>query len=60
MANREPYNIDFCRAIVEGPEHCEHLKENDMCGLNKCVYNIKWVKYWEKYGVYPPEGGKDA
>lgn len=60
MANREPYNIDFCRFIVEGPEHCEHLKENDRCKLNECIYNIKWIKYWENHGEYPPRGGKDA
>ena len=30
MANREPYNIAFCRFIVEGPEHCEYLKEKSI------------------------------
>lgn len=56
MANREPDNIDFCRAVVEGPEHCDHLKENDMCKLEECAYNFKWTKYWETFGVFPPEG----
>lgn len=54
MANREPYNVAFCRAVVEGPEHCPNLKENDMCSLNECIYNHKWVRYWETYGKYPP------
>lgn len=56
MANKEPYNIDFCRAVVEGPEHCEHLKENDMCKLDECIYNYKWIKNWEVKGAYPPGG----
>ena len=60
MANREPYNIDFCRAIVEGPEHCSNLNENDMCSLNECLYNYKRVVYWERHGVYPPNGVEDA
>ena len=58
MANREPYNLAFCRFIVEEFEHCEHLKENDKCKLNECVYNLKWVKYWETFGEYPPDQGE--
>ena len=54
MANREPYNIDFCRAIVEGSEHCEHLKKNGKCKLKECVHNIKWIRYWEEFGEFPP------
>ena len=54
MANKEPYNVAFCRFIESGPEHCPHLKENDMCELNECIYNLKWVKYWETYGTFPP------
>lgn len=60
MANREPYNIEFCQFIVEGTEHCPHLKQNDMCSLTECIYNLKWVKYWERFGIYPPEGVEDA
>ncbi len=52
MANREPYNILFCRFIVEGPEHCEYLKENDKCKLNECTYNHKRIIFWEKYNVW--------
>ena len=57
MANVEPYNVDFCRAIVEGPEHCTHLKENDMCKLTQCIYNRKWIVYWEEHGEHPPGDG---
>ena len=57
MANREPYNIDFCRAVLRGPEHCDYLKENDMCKLNECAYNLKWVVYWENHGEFPPNEG---
>ena len=56
MANREPRKIEFCRFIVEGPEHCPYLKQNDMCKLVKCIYNDKWVDYWATFGVYPPPG----
>lgn len=60
MANTTPYNIEFCRAIVEGPEHCPHLKQNDMCALTKCSYNHKRIEYWVRYGIYPPEGVEDV
>ncbi len=52
MANRTPYNIEFCRFIVEGPEHCEYLKENDKCKLDECIYNHKRVVFWEKTGLW--------
>ena len=55
MANRTPYNIAFCRFIVEGAEHCSNLKENDMCKLDKCVYNHKRIIFWEKFGVWKGE-----
>ena len=54
MANRTPYNIAFCRFIVEGSEHCQYLKQNDMCKLQECIYNHKWIVYWETFDKYPP------
>ena len=56
MPNREPYNIEFCRFIVEGLEHCQYLKENHKCKLLECIYNHKRIVYWETYGEYPPGG----
>lgn len=46
----EPYNADFCRA-----QSCEHLSEADKCELDECVYNHKWVVYWETHGHLPSE-----
>lgn len=56
MANRKPYNIDFCRAVVASPEYCSNLKNNDRCKLDECVYNHKQVVYWETHGEFPPNG----
>lgn len=55
MPNRKPYNIEFCRFIVEGVEHCRNLKPNDRCKLGKCVYNHKWITSWERSNVWPGE-----
>ncbi len=55
MANREPYNIEFCRFIVEGQEHCRYLKENDMCRLTSCIYNHKRIIFWKRFGVWKGE-----
>ena len=50
--DREPYNIEFCRFI-----NCDK-RQGNKCEIAECLYNIKWVKYWEEYGEYPPNGGE--
>ena len=46
-----PYNAQFCVA-----QECPHLEHRGECTEDKCIYNLKWIKYWERFGVYPPNG----
>ena len=46
-----PYNAEFCAA-----HECPNLEHRGQCALDECIYNLKWIKHWEEYGVYPPEG----
>lgn len=48
--NRTPYNIEFCRFIK-----CDEKKGNK-CNVAECLFNHKWIVYWEAHGQYPPEG----
>jgi len=45
-----PYNVSFCVYIA-----CEHLVHRGLCSQEICVYNLKWIEHWVKYGHYPPE-----
>jgi len=54
MPDREPYNSKFCKFIDCSKRH------GNKCKVAECIYNHKWILYWEMYGVYPPEGGHDA
>ncbi|GAG02201.1 unnamed protein product [marine sediment metagenome] len=44
-----PYNPNFCAY-----RECTHLVHRGLCDLEECIYNLKWIKYWEAHGVYPP------
>ena len=55
--DRVPYNKDFCKAITRGKASCEHLTEDNMCDIEECIYNDKWVIYWENFDEFPPTGG---
>ena len=46
-----PYNAAFC--VAQG---CPNLEHRGKCTLDECTYNLKWIKHWETYGFYPPEG----
>ena len=45
---RKPYNSAFCRAVECDKRH------GNKCEIEECLYNHKWIVYWETYGVYPP------
>lgn len=47
---RIPYNIEFCRF-----KECVNLKQGDKCKKKKCIYNQKWIIFWEKTGVWKGE-----
>jgi len=46
--DRKPYNSKFCKFV-----DCIHRRGNK-CTIEECIYNHKWILYWEIYGKYPP------
>ena len=45
MADRTPYNSKFCKEVK-----CIH-RHGNMCAAIECIYNHKWIMYWEKFDI---------
>jgi putative ribosome biogenesis GTPase RsgA len=49
IPDRDPYNSKFCKFI-----DCVH-RHGNKCEVEECIYNMKRIIFWEKFGVWKGE-----